>query len=461
MGKYQAYSEYKDSEIDWLETIPAHWLTSKLRYTFSFGKGLTITKENLSDTGIPCVSYGEVHSKYGFEIDPARHPLKCVGDDYLKTSPYALLKKGDIVFADTSEDIDGSGNFTQLVSNEQVFAGYHTIIARPYNRDCSRFYAYLLDSKELRTQIRHAVKGVKVFSITQAILRGVNIWLPPLEERNQIANFLDHETAKIDTLIDKQQQLIKLLKEKRQAVISHAVTKGLNPHAPMKDSGVEWLGEVPDHWVVTRLKYECSEIVDCPHSTPQYSDDGVYPAIRTADIHVGFLDVDKARRVTENVYHQRNLRLAPKSGDIIYSREGERYGIGALVPENTNVCLAQRVMLFRAKDTPEFLMWAVNSQAVYKQAQQDVIGATAPHVNVVTIKNFSLAWPPKEEREEISNHIRSVTSLMDELILVSGKKMRLLQERRTALISAAVTGKIDVRNWQAPTPQFQTLEQTA
>lgn len=139
MGKYQAYPEYKDSGIDWLETIPAHWSTSKLRYTFSFGKGLTITKENLRDTGTPCVSYGEVHSKYGFEIDPARHPLKCVGDEYLKTSSYALLKKGDIVFADTSEDIDGSGNFTQLVSNEQVFAGYHTIIARPYNRESSKY----------------------------------------------------------------------------------------------------------------------------------------------------------------------------------------------------------------------------------------------------------------------------------------------------------------------------------
>ena len=249
-SKYQSYPEYKDSNIDWLDAIPEHWTTSKLRYTFSFGKGLTITKENLRDKGIPCVNYGEVHSKYGFEVNPQKHPLKCVDEKYLKTSSYALLQNGDIVFADTSEDIDGSGNFTQLVSDEQIFAGYHTIISRPFDRECSRFYAYLLDSKELRTQIRHAVKGVKVFSITQAILRGVSIWLPPIDERTQIANFLDHETAKIDTLIDKQQQLIKLLKEKRQAVISHAVTKGIpnkkHPQAPMKDSGVEWLGEVPE-----------------------------------------------------------------------------------------------------------------------------------------------------------------------------------------------------------------------
>ena len=254
-GKYKAYPGYKSSDVDWLEQMPTHWETSKLRYMFSFGKGLTITKEHLADEGIPCVNYGEVHSKYGFEVCPKKHPLKCVSEQYLKSSPNALLTQGDMVFADTSEDIEGSGNFTQLVSNEATFAGYHTIIARPFERESSRFFAYLFDSQEFRTQIRHAVKGVKVFSVTQAILRGLGVWLPTVEERTKIANFLDHETAKIDTLIEEQQSLIRLLKEKRQAVISHAVTKGLNPDAPMKDSGVEWLGEVPEHWLVKPVRY--------------------------------------------------------------------------------------------------------------------------------------------------------------------------------------------------------------
>ncbi|MHA7232159.1 restriction endonuclease subunit S (plasmid) [Vibrio campbellii] len=348
MSKYQAYPEYKNSEIDWLETIPAHWLTSKLRYTFSFGKGLTITKENLRYTGIPCVSYGEVHSKYGFEIDPARHPLKCVSAEYIKTSPYALLKKGDIVFADTSEDIDGSGNFTQLVSNEQVFAGYHTIIARPYNRECSRFYAYLLDSKELRTQIRHAVKGVKVFSITQAILRGVNIWLPPLKERNQIANFLDHETAKIDTLIEKQQQLIKLLKEKRQAVISHAVTKGLNPQAPMKDSGVEWLGEVPEHWVASRLKYYTKQIVDGAHFTPTYTESGV-PFLRVTDIQSKSIDLSKIKYIPQAEHNELIKRCNPQKGDLLLSKNGT-IGVPKLVDWDWDFSIFVSLCLLKFKE---------------------------------------------------------------------------------------------------------------
>jgi type I restriction enzyme S subunit len=214
----------KDSGVEWLGKIPEYWHINKMRYMFSFGKGLTITKENLMDEGIPCVNYGEVHSKFSFEVDPGKHFLKCVNSQYLITSPNSLLNKGDLVFADTSEDIEGSGNFTHLISDDALFAGYHTIIARPHESKNSRFYAYLFDCSQLRSQIKYSVKGVKVFSITQAILRAINIWLPSPEEQTQIANFLDHETAKIDKLIDLQLQQIELLKERRTALISAAVT---------------------------------------------------------------------------------------------------------------------------------------------------------------------------------------------------------------------------------------------
>jgi len=214
----------KDSGIEWLGEIPAHWEMSKMRYMFSFDKGLTITKSDLLDEGVPCVNYGEVHSKYGFEVDPTKHFLKCVNNDYLKSAKNSLLLQGDLIFADTSEDMEGSGNFTQSISNQVVFAGYHTIIARPKIRECTRFYAYMMDSIEFRTQIRKAVKGVKVFSITQAILRNSDVWLPPITEQKQITDFLDHQTTKIDELISKAEQAIELIKERRTAFISAAVT---------------------------------------------------------------------------------------------------------------------------------------------------------------------------------------------------------------------------------------------
>ncbi|ELV8773116.1 restriction endonuclease subunit S [Vibrio harveyi] len=461
MSKYQAYPEYKDSGVEWLGEIPAHWLTSKLRYTFSFGKGLTITKENLRDTGIPCVSYGEVHSKYGFEIDPARHPLKCVSDEYIKTSPYALLKKGDIVFADTSEDIDGSGNFTQLVSNEQVFAGYHTIIARPYNRECSRFYAYLLDSKELRTQIRHAVKGVKVFSITQAILRGVSIWLPPLEERTQIANFLDHETAKIDTLIEKQQQLIKLLKEKRQAVISHAVTKGLNPDAPMKDSGVEWLEEVPEHWVVKRLKHISPKVgVGLVINPSTYTkDDGTY-FIFGGDVKEYSFDLTKTRKISQKDSDQLKASQLHHR-DLVSIRVGYP-GITAVVPEHLEGSnCASIIIIRRGEFDSDWLCAAMNIWVGRQQVDLASYGAAQKQFNVSDAIEFIFPVPPAEEQKKIASFVQSTLDKFTLLADQAQKQIELLKERRTALISAAVTGKIDVRNWQAPTPQVQALEQTA
>ncbi|HDM8185726.1 TPA: restriction endonuclease subunit S [Vibrio harveyi] len=466
MSKYQAYPEYKDSEIDWLETIPAHWLTSKLRYTFSFGKGLTITKENLRDTGIPCVSYGEVHSKYGFEIDPARHPLKCVGDDYLKTSPYALLKKGDIVFADTSEDIDGSGNFTQLVSNEQVFAGYHTIIARPYNHECSRFYAYLLDSKELRTQIRHAVKGVKVFSITQAILRGVNIWLPPLKERNQIANFLDHETAKIDTLIEKQQQLIKLLKEKRQAVISHVVTKGLNPQAPMKDSGVGWLGEVPEHWDIKKAKYLFDFVTSGARGWAEYYADSGSLFFRIANLTRDTVEPKLSSiQCVQPPKGAEGERSKIRLNDLLISITADLGSVCVANQSIANGYVSQHVALCRPNNqmvkSSRWLAYSVLSDTAKEQLLGSGYGGTKVQLSLEDIRELVIAFPPQEEQLQIEVYIDTKLSQFENLMQKAYLQVELLQERRTALISAAVTGKIDVRNWQAPTSEDQAMEQTA
>ena len=215
----------KDSGVEWLGEIPEHWEVSKLRFLFSFSTGLNITKANLIDEdGIPCVNYGEIHSKYGFQVNANKDSLKYVDKEYLITSKTSLLSEGDFVFADTSEDVKGSGNFTHVVGDSKIFAGYHTVIARLINNYNSRFFAYIFDSNIFRTQIQLSIKGVKVFSITQAILKNCSIWFPVIEEQQQIANYLDEKTSKIDILIEKSNKSIELLKEKRTALISAAVT---------------------------------------------------------------------------------------------------------------------------------------------------------------------------------------------------------------------------------------------
>ncbi|WP_373817382.1 restriction endonuclease subunit S, partial [Glaesserella sp.] len=215
---------FKDSGIQWLGEISEHWEVEKTKFHFDFSKGLTITKESLVDDGIPCVNYGEIHSKFGFEVKPEIHDLKCVPSEYLEHSQFALLKKGDFVFADTSEDVKGSGNFTYLNSNIPTFAGYHTIIARLIQNHNSRFLAYVFNSEPFRNQIRTQIKGVKVFSITQAILKNTFVWLPPIEEQTAITTYLDTETAKIDRLQAKIGESVERLKEYRAALITQVVT---------------------------------------------------------------------------------------------------------------------------------------------------------------------------------------------------------------------------------------------
>lgn len=449
VASYLAYLDYSESGVVWFGKIPSHWRVEPFKRSIDKNDGGVWGIDPVGDSDTIVLRSTEQTVDGNWEIsDPA---IRHLSDDEINK---AILKEDDLLLTKSSGSALHIGK-TTLVTNEiaSLKCCYSNFMQRIRlnSKILPKLAWYILNNKLARVQFDFLSNSTTGLANLNGTMIG-DLLLPvsPVSEQMAIANFLDHETAKIETLIDKQQQLIKLLKEKRQAVISHAVTKGLNPDAPMKDSGVEWLGEVPEHWDVTRLKYECSSIVDCMHSTPQYDPDGEYPAIRTADISPGFLNVIGARKVSEIVFNERNGRHVPEYNDIIYSREGERYGMAALVPENTNVCLAQRVMLFRVKcpDSASFLMWHLNSNSVYMQAYQDVIGATSPHINVETIKNFYMAWPPLNERQYIAAHISSRLKKFDKLAEKAEAKITLLQERRTALISAAVTGKIDVRSWK-------------
>jgi type I restriction enzyme S subunit len=215
----------KNSGVDWIGDIPEHWDVIRFRNAFRFNKGLNITKENLNDEqGILCLNYGEIHSKYGFEFIPNVHPLKFVDESYLKNNQKSLLNNGDFVFADTSEDIEGSGNFSYINGQDLVFAGYHTLIAKPKINFNSRFIAYVLDSSAFRNQVRVRVKGVKVFSITQAILKTTFIWLPTEQEQNEIVKYLDEKMQKFNNAKIAYQTQIDRLKEYKNILINQAVT---------------------------------------------------------------------------------------------------------------------------------------------------------------------------------------------------------------------------------------------
>ncbi|MBL0163648.1 MAG: hypothetical protein IPP82_08405 [Xanthomonadales bacterium] len=286
----------------------------------------------------------------------------------------------------------------------------------------------------------------------------LGVALPTSAEQRCIAAFLDRETRRVDRLVAKKRELIERLKEKRTALISRTVTRGLPPasasavgfpeNPPLKSPGLDWLGDIPKHWDVTRLKYAATRIVDCPHETPIYSQDGEFAVVRTADMILGALRLENVYRVDAEEYKRLIRREPVIAGDVLYGREGERWGFAATAPASPVICLGQRMMQFRtaAHYSSRFLMWQLNGRSVYAQGAIDTMGSTAPHVNVETIRNYWLTEPPLLEQAAITVYLDSETAKLDALLGKVGDAVERLHEYRTALITAAVTGKIDVRS---------------
>lgn len=225
---------------------------------FSLGRGLNITKSDYQDVGIPCLSYGDIHSRYKGFIDTSKNELPKVSEKFIIENSSSLLQKGDIVFADTSEDYDGSGDatcVTYIATN--LFAGYHTTIARPKDRTkiYSPFYGYYFQTKHFRDQICRKVNGVKVFSITNRILNSTRIPLLRYEDQKRLVDQIQSVDNKIEKSVLKLNNLVKNLDSYRKSLILRAVTKGLKPNIQMRESGVSWIGEMPASWNLGRVKY--------------------------------------------------------------------------------------------------------------------------------------------------------------------------------------------------------------
>jgi type I restriction enzyme S subunit len=391
-------------------------------HLFSFSRGLGITKQDLKDEGIPCINYGEIHSKYGVFVNPEIHPLRCVEESYLEIADKSLLNRGDFVFADTSEDLEGSGNFTVLDSDLPTFAGYHTVIARHENRYNYKYLAYCFDSLEFRNQIRSAVSGIKVFSITQAILKSSKVQLPSYTEQTAIASYLDRKTTEIDELIVDKKRLLELYEQEKNALINQAVTKGLNFNTKMQDSGIEWLGKIPEHWEVKKLKYVSFLRSGNNIVSEQIKDSGDFPVFGGNGLRGYFSEFTH-------------------DGDyVLIGRQGAYCG---------NVKFAEG--RFWASEHAVVAAPLIKYEMVYlgellktMNLNQYSVSAAQPGLAVETIKNLQIPFPPLEEQQSIVHHIEIECTRIDTKVARTEQLISLLDEYRTALISEVVTGKVKV-----------------
>lgn len=216
--------EMKDSGVEWIGMIPKHWEIEPFGKHFTFGKGLPITKANLQEEGIAVISYGQVHAKYNLGTTLTETLVRYVSPKYIETHPQCLLDKNDFIFADTSEDVEGSGNFAFNDYKDKIFAGYHTVVARPKDLIYPKYYAYLFKSRAWKSQIQSLVNGVKVYSIGKRILKTSTLLIPSEPEQKEIVKVLDLKTAAIEKSIENISRQITLLQERKQIIINEVVT---------------------------------------------------------------------------------------------------------------------------------------------------------------------------------------------------------------------------------------------
>ena len=436
---FPAYPDYKHSGIELLPEYPSHWALKRFKNVFEE------RAERSSDGSEELLSV----SAY-FGVKPRSETLD-EGDHLSRAESlegYKVCRAGDLVI-----------NIMLAWNRGLGFSWQHGIVSPAYSvfhvTDGSypKFLDYLVRSDEYIRYFKTHSAGImdsRLRLYPESFGRLFSV-IPPACEQTQIARFLDHETARIDALIEEQQRLIELLKEKRQAVISHAVTKGLDPTAPMKDSGVEWLGEVPAHWQVKRLKHLVPSITVGIVVEPSkyYVDDGV-PALRSLNVKPGAVVAENLVYLSEesNELHAKSKIL---EGDIVAVRSGQP-GTAAIVPLEFNGanCIDLIVIRKPLQGCSTFIFWYLNSDAALKQFSEGTSGAIQQHFNIAAASEMLFAWPPASEQLEINSHLDRACHQLDRLISVAGESKSLLLERRSALISAAVTGKIDVRDWQPP-----------
>jgi type I restriction enzyme S subunit len=310
------------------------------------------------------------------------------------------------------------------------------------NRVASRYLFYWFTFLKLAGYVDLICNVATIAHFTAEKVKAAPFALPPLETQKRIAAFLDEKTAQIDGLITKKRALLERLIERRQAIVTQAVTKGLNPTAAMKDSGIDWLGQIPAHWEVKRLSF-VSQVIDCKHRTPEYIDDGI-PLVSTTEISPYAIDYHTKRQVSDDeLAIMSEGGRQPRIGDIIYSRNAS-VGSAALVRDDRTICMGQDLCLVRPSAIhPEFLEHFLNSTACLVQLGSYLVGATFKRVNVDVIKKYALPLPPSEEQMAIAEQVSVTIANAEAIERKVSDSISALSEYRSAVITSAVTGQME------------------
>ncbi len=436
--RYRSYPDYKDTAVEWLNEIPAHWKVERLKYV------ATLNDETLSESTDPnfTMAYIDVAS-----VDPIEG---IIGTEMLsfESSPSRarrVVRHGDVIVSTVRTYLRAIAPIEDPPSNTIVSTGF--AVVRPKSVH-SKFVFYLLRSPSFVERVVAYSFGVGYPAINAADLACFSIAIPSMDEQRAIAGFLDRETARIDALIAKTEGLIELLKEKRNALVTHAVTKGIESNVTMKDSGIDWMGDIPANWDLAALRRRW-DVIDCKHVTVPFVSGGI-PLASVRETQSFELDLSVAKCTTDEWYElliEGGRR--PRPGDLVYCRNVS-VGAAALVTTEERFAMGQDVCLIRSSlDNPRWLNYFLSSSAMSHQLASVAVGSTFDRINISEIVSLCIPVVPKYEQDAISQYLDVETSKIDALVGKAREAIARLRELHTALTSAAVTGKLDVRETAA------------
>lgn len=424
---------------EWFGGLPKGWNMVPLSALFRFSKGLSITKADLVKTGKPVISYGQIHSKQNIGVEVRESLLRRVPNDLAgETSPSRVLSNG-FVFADTSEDLEGCGNNVRNDSSHALYGGYHTVVLNPRRDFNSKYLAYLFTTDAWRLQIRRDLVDVKLFSVNQTSLNETYVVIPQTDVQKSIVSYLDERCAAIDEDVAKRREVIEKLKEYKKSLIAHAVTKGLDPNTEMKDSGVEWIGEVPADWRISpiwsvlRQRKETNSQGEESFILSVIKDKGVVPYSQKGNVG------NKAKEDLTGYMIARRGDIVFNSMNVIIGSVGLSSYDGAISPAYYAVYPARNSVCIRYYD---YVFQTRQFQYALRLIANGILEIRLK-VNYRDFAHLKFPVPSREIQEKIADFLDERCAAIDKAVSRQEQLIEKLGEYRKSIIYHAVTGKID------------------
>jgi type I restriction enzyme, S subunit len=431
---------FKYSGVHWIGKVPSNWnILALKRYAPYISRGRSPDYTDDKYKGIPIINQACIYWD-GLKLEKVKFQ-----DPNVVTGYRGKVYQGDLLINSTGTGTLGRVGVFNL--DGEYLADSHVTIIRPAKEIFAKYLYYLLQTDIYQGYIYSvlATGATNQIELSREGLSDTPIIVPPSSQQKSIASFLDRKTAAIDTLIAKKQRLIQLLEEKRTALINHAVTKGLNPNAPMKESGISSIGEIPQHWDVKNLKRVCRKITDGEHISPNLSKSGV-PLLSAKDIRDREIQYDVDKFVSFEDAERFRRRCKPSQDDLLIVSRGATIGRVAVVDGDHFFCLMGSVILLKLNILahPIFLYFLLNKTSIKEELLLTSSSSAQQAIYLVDVADLIIQLPPIDEQCEIANYLDNFENQFQVIIGKIEKQLEKIQEYRRSLITAAVTGKLDI-----------------